>query len=870
MKSASDSQKKKVVSSKEKPTVSEKKLSQTAVKKTPLVPPAAPSKKTQEAPVKKSASMTSEQKKTEKTASSKRPAVQSSVEKQPAAAKKSKAVSKTAVPAEKTKTAEKTKKENSRENTASVSSASEKSTGKGTGRKQEAAASVPAAGKKAAAEAKVKVKVPPAAQNAQKRKSPEPEKEVKSSSPAQKKMQKTSAALPGTGKTDKGKEKPEKTEKKKTEKKTEKKKDTSALSAARNLNDGKKKSRSVPEKSVSPAAASHSASVVSAAPPAPKTGKKQKGSPAAAPLQTPSETGKTEKKETKKKAEKDQKPVFSLQSAVQKKAGNTGTAVSKDPEGTLQSQKKSDGAAVSPKNAKKSGKKQMEGLLPSVAAAQNRQEAGAAELRTKKKAGGSSSSPASSDGGKDVPEASSSPVQGSAPAKQTAKKSQADQASLKKEGKSSQENLPVREQKQETKKEKSVPSASSAGGKEADAAPAPAKKTGKTASAASAETAAPSSSSLPAEAKDGKDKPAKTAEKEGEMPSSVPPPKPPKRVKVPEKLLVDIEVEKQIDSPRTEEEPVIEDIDIDLNSLDLQNGEKDLSLDRKNAKVAAKHGSVTKNDTMKVYMHDIGQIDLVTKDQEVDLAAMIHGEDNIAHDKARATLIKANLRLVVKIAHDFKGLGLPLLDLISEGNIGLMRAVEKFDPAKGAKFSSYAAWWIKQSMRRALANQSRTIRIPVQSAGKINKIKSVRMKLTEKLGREPTDAEIAENLDYSERTVAGLRLADLRTFSLHDPIQQGEDGEFQDIIPDRGAMTPDRILSDVESVGRLMDLLRDLDERERMILKMRFGLDGARSRTLEEVSQEIGRTRERVRQIQNQALSKLRAMLADEAGFANE
>ena len=862
MKSASDSQKKKVVSSKEKPTVSEKKLSQTAVKKTPLVPPAAPSKKTQEAPVKKSASMTSEQKKTEKTASSKRPAVQSSVEKQPAAAKKSKAVSKTAVPAEKTKTAEKTKKENSRENTASVSSASEKSTGKGTGRKQEAAASVPAAGKKAAAEAKVKVKVPPAAQNAQKRKSPEPEKEVKSSSPAQKKMQKTSAALPGTGKTDKGKEKPEKTEKKKTEKK----KDTSALSAARNLNDGKKKSRSVPEKSVSPAAASHSASVVSAAPPAPKT--EQKGSPAAAPLQTPSETGKTEKKETKKKAGKDLETA-SPRAAVQKN-GNAGKTVSKDPEETLQNQKKSDGSAVSPKNAKKSGKKQMEGLLPSVAAAQNRQEAGAAELRTKKKAGGSSSSPASSDGGKDVPEASSSPVQGSAPAKQTAKKSQADQASLKKEGKSSQENLPVREQKQETKKEKSVPSASSAGGKEADAAPAPAKKTGKTASAASAETAAPSSSSLPAEAKDGKDKPAKTAEKEGEMPSSVPPPKPPKRVKVPEKLLVDIEVEKQIDSPRTEEEPVIEDIDIDLNSLDLQNGEKDLSLDRKNAKVAAKHGSVTKNDTMKVYMHDIGQIDLVTKDQEVDLAAMIHGEDNIAHDKARATLIKANLRLVVKIAHDFKGLGLPLLDLISEGNIGLMRAVEKFDPAKGAKFSSYAAWWIKQSMRRALANQSRTIRIPVQSAGKINKIKSVRMKLTEKLGREPTDAEIAENLDYSERTVAGLRLADLRTFSLHDPIQQGEDGEFQDIIPDRGAMTPDRILSDVESVGRLMDLLRDLDERERMILKMRFGLDGARSRTLEEVSQEIGRTRERVRQIQNQALSKLRAMLADEAGFANE
>ncbi|NCC66519.1 MAG: sigma-70 family RNA polymerase sigma factor [Spirochaetia bacterium] len=156
---------------------------------------------------------------------------------------------------------------------------------------------------------------------------------------------------------------------------------------------------------------------------------------------------------------------------------------------------------------------------------------------------------------------------------------------------------------------------------------------------------------------------------------------------------------------------------------------------------------MSKNDTMKVYMQDIGQISLVTKEEEVDLAAKIHGTDPKAHEEARATLIQANLRLVVKIAHDFKGLGLPLLDLISEGNIGLMRAGEKFDPAKGAKFSSYAAWWIKQSMRRALANQSRTIRIPVQSAGKINKIKSVRMKLTEELGREPTDAEIAEHLD---------------------------------------------------------------------------------------------------------------------------
>ena len=289
---------------------------------------------------------------------------------------------------------------------------------------------------------------------------------------------------------------------------------------------------------------------------------------------------------------------------------------------------------------------------------------------------------------------------------------------------------------------------------------------------------------------------------------------------------------------------------------------------RRNA-LDAKLAVGTKNDTMKVYMTEIARISLVNKKEEAELADDIHGVDDLRREDARTTLIKANLRLVVKIAHDFKGLGLPLLDLISEGNIGLMRAVEKFDPAKGAKFSSYAAWWIKQSMRRALANQSRTIRIPVQSAGKINKIKTVRMRLVEELGREPTDAEIAEHLDFSERTVAGLRLADLRTISLHDPIQQGEEGEFQDIIPDRHAMTPDQIIGDVESVFRLMDLLDKLEERERKILEMRFGLKGGRALTLEEVSQEIGRTRERVRQIQNQALAKLKQLLADESGFNN-
>lgn len=269
---------------------------------------------------------------------------------------------------------------------------------------------------------------------------------------------------------------------------------------------------------------------------------------------------------------------------------------------------------------------------------------------------------------------------------------------------------------------------------------------------------------------------------------------------------------------------------------------------------------LSENDTMKLYMQNIGQYPLVTPEEEVELAALIKGGDK----EARTKLIRSNLRLVVKIAHDFKGLGLPLLDLISEGNIGLMRAVEKFDPSKGAKLSSYAAWWIKQSMRRALANQARTIRIPVQSASKISKIQAARVKLTEKLGREPTDQEIAAEVNLTQRTVTGLRLGKTTTISLHDPIQHGEDGEFRDIIPDEKTVSPDAIVQDEETLRHMIKLIDRLDERERTILSLRFGLSGERPRTLEEVSQTIGRTRERVRQIQNQALEKLRLLLDDD------
>ena len=269
---------------------------------------------------------------------------------------------------------------------------------------------------------------------------------------------------------------------------------------------------------------------------------------------------------------------------------------------------------------------------------------------------------------------------------------------------------------------------------------------------------------------------------------------------------------------------------------------------------------ISDNDTMKLYLQSIGQFRLVSQKEEAQLAKRIAKGDQ----EARDILISSNLRLVVKIAHDFKGLGLPLLDLISEGNIGLMRAVEKFDPSKGAKLSSYAAWWIKQSMRRALANQARTIRIPVQSASKIGKIQNAKAKLTQTLGREPTDKEIATEINLTERTVTGLRQGKASTISLFDPIQNGAEGEFKDIIPDDKTIAPNDIVQDDETLQLMMKMVAKLPERERVILKLRFGLDGGKPKTLEEVSHAIGRTRERVRQIQNQALERLRAAIEEQ------
>ncbi|HEX3626554.1 MAG TPA: sigma-70 family RNA polymerase sigma factor [Verrucomicrobiae bacterium] len=260
---------------------------------------------------------------------------------------------------------------------------------------------------------------------------------------------------------------------------------------------------------------------------------------------------------------------------------------------------------------------------------------------------------------------------------------------------------------------------------------------------------------------------------------------------------------------------------------------------------------------IKLYLREIGQVKLLTPQEEIELAAKIKKGDK----KAREQMIKANLRLVVKIARDYEGIGLPLLDLISEGNIGLMKAVERFDPKKGGKLSTYGSWWIKQAIKRALANQSKTIRLPVHLVDKISKMRRVGMKLQEELGREPTDDELADELGMTATRVRQMRLAAIRPASLDAPIGDEESNSFAEVVEDENATTPYEELEDKTVVNMLRDMVGHLDEREATILRYRFGLDGGTEKTLEEVGEKFGVTRERVRQIQNLALKKLRKMI---------
>jgi RNA polymerase primary sigma factor len=259
-------------------------------------------------------------------------------------------------------------------------------------------------------------------------------------------------------------------------------------------------------------------------------------------------------------------------------------------------------------------------------------------------------------------------------------------------------------------------------------------------------------------------------------------------------------------------------------------------------------------DALQLYLREIGKTPLLTREEENKLAAQVRRGSK----RAREQMIKANLRLVVKISHDYANFGMPLLDLINEGNIGLMKAVERFNPRKGAKLSTYAALWIKQSIRRALSNQSKTIRLPVHVVDKVHKLNRAVQKLTEKLGREPSDAELAMVLEVPTAKAAMLRKLGVSPISLDAPIGDEDDGRFGDIVQDDGALTPYELLRVKTMRQEIREHVKYLAPREAEILTMRFGLDGLQPRTLEQVGKKFKVTRERVRQIQEIALRKLR------------
>jgi len=265
------------------------------------------------------------------------------------------------------------------------------------------------------------------------------------------------------------------------------------------------------------------------------------------------------------------------------------------------------------------------------------------------------------------------------------------------------------------------------------------------------------------------------------------------------------------------------------------------------------------DSSLKVYLREISKTPLLTPEEEVKLARKIKRGDK----EARTQMIKANLRLVVKIAQDYSGYGLPISDLISEGNIGLMKAVERFDPKKGGKLSTYAAWWIKQSIKRALANQSKTIRLPVHLVDKISKMRRTAMALTEQLGREPTDEELAIELQIPTSKVAHLKSVSVRPASLDAPVgDESDSATFGEIVGDENALSPLEGLHEKNLNTDLTDLVNSLDAREAEIIKLRFGLEGRDELTLEEVGKRFHVTRERIRQLEYLALNKMRRAMA--------
>ncbi len=311
------------------------------------------------------------------------------------------------------------------------------------------------------------------------------------------------------------------------------------------------------------------------------------------------------------------------------------------------------------------------------------------------------------------------------------------------------------------------------------------------------------------------------------------------------------QLEKLYDSIEAQGIEIVEDIgDIKIDEIDLEFGEnKDADSHSSTAEQ-----SITVDDPVKVYLKEIGRVPLLTSEEEVELAIRISNGDVAAKQR----LSEANLRLVVSIAKRYLGRGMQFLDLIQEGNLGLIKAVEKFDYTKGFKFSTYATWWIRQAITRAIADQARTIRIPVHMVETINKVKKVQSQLLHQNGHEPSADEIAEEIDMPVDKVREIMRVAQEPVSLETPIGEEEDSHLGDFIPDNDAPAPADAASHTMLREQLSDVLSTLTPREAKVLRLRFGLEDGRSRTLEEVGKEFNVTRERIRQIEAKALRKLR------------
>ena len=293
--------------------------------------------------------------------------------------------------------------------------------------------------------------------------------------------------------------------------------------------------------------------------------------------------------------------------------------------------------------------------------------------------------------------------------------------------------------------------------------------------------------------------------------------------------------------------------DLDLDDLDESIVKDDTPMEIEEIDLSLPKG-ISIDDPVRMYLKEIGKIPLLKPHEEVELARRMHEGDELAKQR----LVEANLRLVVSIAKRYVGRGMLFLDLIQEGNLGLIKAVEKFDYVKGFKFSTYATWWIRQAITRAIADQARTIRIPVHMVETINKLIRVSRQLLQELGRDPKPEEIAKEMDMTEDKVREIMKIAQDPVSLETPIGEEEDSHLGDFIPDEDALAPAEAAAYSLLKDQIEEVLGSLNEREQKVLKLRFGLEDGRARTLEEVGKEFDVTRERIRQIEAKALRKLR------------